>query len=1126
MKRIILLTLIVTAASIMGTSCAEPSGNSPRPAILFWGADVARLQPEFARFLNAEGFEVQWGEPTPERLKTVNILVLIRARAERHLPQVLDFVKRGGGLWIEPEIGQSTALELKQQYELMDAIQVALYPESLIDKSMAFGPLGVNYSLTSQIAKGPLSEGVTSVWYPVGEPGGNVGTVPLGLSEGWQAIVTAEAGAKVKIVSGGGVVPPERLRSKIPSSLPFFAIKQYESGRLAVCGINASFLYASGFSPALGRVTLDAGMDGKPSHFGKLLVNTLRWLAEPTLGKPDFGGAKTDPRLVRESNLAEDVPTRDWSNAEFPPAKPNWLGVVGVRTTRTTGKASAYDFAAAAKKAGLHFIVFLEEFSMLTREEFESLRAECAKLCDGTFQAYPGFTIQDVFGNHYFVCGPKTVWPEKDLLDAEGKRFTDVFQGMNPKLPGTLGAVLLEYWLKRGEFIMGTYLHKRNALPYYDFRAYDSMALVTQKNGETLESLEDNLQAHKHLINRGECLRVFALTFMDSLDDFKWVNDGTYHRMAIETDKLGNLEHAFRSINSRMTMSPYNYTTQVTRGPIVDEWRHLGDGLWRDYPGYEWYRYDLYRWRLRLKVSSTKGLKEVAIYDGDELFRRFLPNGQKRFEWQSDLTHNQQHNLFVVATDVDGAQTVTTELWDRIHLFEEYMCYDRMNQLPWGQARWADTRTQARIIPPTPATPVKGPWSSYMVSSPAGLYSTDARLGSGTVFGFDGTSGSVVPSLSFAPRIECDKGTENANWGRVRSDRILHSADVMCGIGFLDGLYIDEKRRGQNLTVWETMMPTTPYQFLEVSFKHTVFHPHTAGLGAAEIVDLVVSSKQDVKVKRFSITGNTPTPQLAREGEIKKCKPEELKEIWLKHSGDYVVWSTPSAAQAIFNLGEKPLVFRTNSLDLPVTEISAGQKFTVRLLVIGVPFTASKDAGWVDDSRVRMGLADGMAVGYGLKTKAGAITSKTYSLTVDGQGRGFRGTLTPDKPYSVSMPIQVAHLNPRWSVFFADLKTGQRRPLGVDAEGSTWVAYDFGFAAREIFIGHPFVCNSPEVMLTVAQTGPKSYQIEAHNPTDKAIQANIEANPNSGVTAEIQRLNLAPGSSAIIAVEQRQLSDK
>lgn len=1120
MKRTLLLPLLLTAASIQSVASAEPPGDPPRPAILFWGADVARLQPEFARFLNAQGFEVQWGEPTPERLKAVNALVLIRARAERHLPQVLDFVKRGGGLWVEPEIGQSAALELEQQYDLMDAIQVAFYPESLVGQSKPFGPLGVNYSHTSQIGKGPVSDGVTSVWYPVGEPGGNVGTIPLGLGDGWQAVVTAEAGANVKIVSGGGVVPPERHRSQPPSSLPLFAIREWESGRLAVCGIHSSFLFASGFSPALGRVTLDAGMDGKPSHLGKLVVNTLRWLAEPSLGKPGFGGATTDPKLLHETNLAEDVPPRDWSKAEFPPAKPNWHGVVGARTTRTTGKASTIEFAAAAKKAGLHFIVFLEEFALLTRDEFESLSAECAKLSDDTFQAYPGFTMQDVFGNHYFVCGPKTVWPERDLLDADGQRFTDVFQGMNPKSPGTLGAVLLEYWLKRGEFILGTYLHKRNPLPYYDFRAYDSMAVVTQQDGETLESLEENLPAHKHLVNRGECLRVFALTFMDSPGDLKWVSDGTYHHMAIETDRLGNLEHAFRSINSRMTMSPYNYTTQVTRGPVVEEWRHMGDGLWRDYPGYEWYRWDLYRWRLRLKVTSAKGLKEVAIFDGDELFRRFLPDGQRMFEWQSDLTHNQQHNLFVVATDIDGAQTVTAELWDRIHLFEEYMCYDRMNQLPWGQARWEDTCTQARIIPPTPATAVKGPWSSYMVSSPAGLYSTDARLGSGTVFGLDGTGGASVPGISFAPRIESDQGTEAANWGRVRSDRILHSADVMSGIGYLDGLYVDEQRWGQNLTVWETMMPTKPSRWLEASLKRTAFHPHTAGLGAAEIVEMVVTAKQDLKATRFSLSGNTSAPQRAREAAALKTKPEELREIWLRQPGDYVVWSTPSAAQAVLNLGEQPVVFRTNSLDLPVTEVRAGQKFPVKLLVIGVPFTVSQDAGWVEDLRVRLGLADTKAVGYRLETKAGAVASRAYSLTLDAQGRGFRGTLTPDKPYPVSVPIQVVHLNPRWSVFFADLKTGQRRPLGMSADGCSWVAYDFGSTAREIFIGHPFVCDRPEVSLTVAQTG-QSFQIEAHNPTDQVIRTTIGVNLDSGVAGKTQRVELAAGSSRMVFVEAR-----
>jgi hypothetical protein len=286
-------------------------------------------------------------------------------------------------------------------------------------------------------------------------------------------------------------------------------------------------------------------------------------------------------------------------------------------------------------------------------------------------------------------------------------------------------------------------------------------------------------------------------------------------------------------------------------------------------------------------------------------------------------------------------------------------------------------------------------------------------------------------------------------------------------------------------------------------------------------VDLVVTAKQDMKATRFSLTGNTSAPQSAREGATFKTKPEELREIWLRQPGDYAVWSTLSAAQAVFNLGEQPVVFRTNLLELPVTEVRAGQKFSVKLLVIGVPFTVSQDAGWVEDLRVRLGLADSKAVGYRLETKAGTVASRAYSLTVDGQGRGFRGTLTPDKPCPVSMPIHVAHLNPRWSVFFADLKTGQRRPLGISAEGASWVAYDFGSTAREIFIGHPFVCDRPEVSLTVAQTGPESFRIEAHNPTDQAIQATIAANADSGIKVATHQIQLSAGNSKAIIMESR-----
>ena len=134
---------------------------------------------------------------------------------------------------------------------------------------------------------------------------------------------------------------------------------------------------------------------------------------------------------------------------------------------------------------------------------------------------------------------------------------------------------------------------------------------------------------------------------------------------------------------------------------------------------------------------------------------------------------------------------------------------------------------------------------------------------------------------------------------------------------------------------------------------------------------------------------------------------------------------------------------------------------------------------------------------------------------------GQSAALELKQQYDLMDAIQVAHLNPRWSVFFADLKTGERRPLGVSAEGSTWVAYDFGSTAREIFIGHPFVCDRPEVSLTVAQTGPESFQIEAHNPTDQAIQTTIEANADAGTKVKVQRVELPAGSSKMLFVEPK-----
>ncbi len=80
----------------------------------------------------------------------------------------------------------------------------------------------------------------------------------------------------------------------------------------------------------------------------------------------------------------------------------------------------------------------------------------------------------------------------------------------------------------------------------------------------------------------------------------------------------------------------------------------------------------------------------MAIYDGEQLFRRFLPGGKTTFAFTLDLMHDQQHNFVLIVTDRHGRKAISGEQWDRNHRLEEFMCADRNNQLSYGLVANAD----------------------------------------------------------------------------------------------------------------------------------------------------------------------------------------------------------------------------------------------------------------------------------------------------------------------------------------------------------------------------------------------------------------------------------------------------
>lgn len=100
----------------------------------------------------------------------------------------------------------------------------------------------------------------------------------------------------------------------------------------------------------------------------------------------------------------------------MPRPEPALPGGVDPRTSYSNGKATAEQWVERARASSLAWIVFLEDFANLPNENFQKLKADCARLSFAQFEAVPGFTIDDEVGNHYFYLGTSFPYPDAKFL--------------------------------------------------------------------------------------------------------------------------------------------------------------------------------------------------------------------------------------------------------------------------------------------------------------------------------------------------------------------------------------------------------------------------------------------------------------------------------------------------------------------------------------------------------------------------------------------------------------------------------------------------------------------------------------------------------------------------------------
>lgn len=615
-------------------------------------------------------------------------------------------------------------------------------------------------------------------------------------------------------------------------------------------GITPEYLIGPFAGTTLEGIVLDKGLKGTPSHGYQLFSNSLRWLAEASCGKGTLGCATTDQSLLRNPNLARLSKAYPWQEqVRFAPPESPLPGLIGPRTTYSSGKVKPEQWVEKAKACGLTWVVFLEEFDRLPPDGFEKLKADCTRLSTPRFAAIPGFTIDDEVGNHYFYFGTSFPYPDAKFLTQDRKALRSRNAELNPRqpyIPGQLAMTTLSYTYSIASFKLtaGNYLFKQDAAPFADFFSdYDAMGVITARNGKVVEDASEDFLK---LCASGQSPVPLVI---DLMDDPAQLGRSGWRTVLTLPEQGGAIiggslrpETRVRDYFDIWHTYPDNpVKPQVTSGPRIDTWSHLGP---RDYEGsspgdFVWQNY---RWVLHGRASSPAGLKEVAVHDGVRLFRRFLPQGKTEFAFSLDLTHDRQHCLVLTATDMAGGRAISGDQWDRNHRIEEFMCGDRNNQLTHGYVVNKDGIGILLGGNQTLGTTIKRISCGI---SPSGTFKNDHLLGAPA---FDGAAGGEPEVWESTTPISPDHPAAEPVVTEAR--RLLVTGDVAIGDGPREHGFTDDIPVHN---VWSTLWRTRPIREYSVNRRNHFFQINPDSPLAVFLWQIDIALKENLSNQGFRI---------------------------------------------------------------------------------------------------------------------------------------------------------------------------------------------------------------------------------------------------------------------------------
>jgi hypothetical protein len=1127
---------------------------SPQSSVLIcngrdWPAQFVDYR--YLRELHEHGSQIEATEGQPltwDRISKFHCLVLYNLPADlgKTIPgtmpgppfrpefrALLDrYLKAGGGVLIDVSVSQRTeAIEdLFASYLVPWGAKLPM--ERAVDPAnQAPHPRLQNQPfLAADALPSPVSEGVRNVWFPCGTGGYNweqYGGL-IEVDHHWTKVLRGSATCTTEPLRPTMALGPTERYSK-PQYVrrgvtrpTLFAIRELPGGgRLALMNAWNVFHLGGGTTWVHDRAMLDRGLGGRTSDFGRLLENTFRWLAAPALKNGTLGGYRQDSEKLRmpteRLQARQMFPAAEWQQNPTPPRRA-YRGLIGARSAASGGRGAVVEYAAAAKQAGLDFVVFLEDFAQLTEPAYRKLEAECRTASNDQVLLLPGFRIDTNLGTHYFAYGRDIPWLEGPQLSGPNRRVLRLQQFDGKGLLVEDDQAVHNWQFAVMDFVsrnLGYYDCRANqhGTPIYNLRMFGMQAVMTYRHGKLVEDITpEYLDYVADTIPPRAC----AVDLVDAPEELQQAVRAGHYLTHVAVESLAKVPEAM--CHGHQYGRPNVYPSQ---GPEIRAW--AGTQRITTYAG-EPFVPARYRVRPECLVSSEAGLKEIVLWCDGKQFRRFLPGGAKEFHRTFEWAFDRHREIVLEAVDLAGRRAVSASRSIWCDANANWWCNDRQNSM---------IGTCPNNIP--------GVWHGpAMLPEPQVPWFDCGPTWDGGPTAYIGLRVTTHPALQSS--VTTDEGfwmgvggrTMEGNCTPTLFDDSVSNLRITCDRIYAPGIVAN---------AYNTIGPGEPSKGMDWSMRRTGFVERVVGVGPMHPMwparaggtvtsyDTTITFKQDQKVQRLLLhsletrgfsPGNRPRwivcegPGQAVVGDPVEKQGTGMdrvapgKSSFRIHPGGYVacVGTGESNTGMVFNIGREPLVANASpwgwflEAELKAPAVKAGQKLETHVIVVlDALDQTDRSPERIEKVRRYFGLAGEKE--NGLVVRRGKVLSHRGPLAI-APDHGLVELDVPNPGWKFDLPFGVRFegFNPNWSVLEIQhegyLPPFYKRPgivcrsLGLDDQRQAFLSLYPDHARRaRITVGHPVQCSAPDLVIEVAMLfdSPPQYHVAVNNPTDRPIRS-------------------------------------